>query len=64
MSEFYELDLRHRAAANEPIRERHDKFMQPRRAMRRRASFDCACRKGAPAPSGGRVVKDYFFLLL
>ena len=28
MSEFYELDLRHRAAANEPIREGHDKFMQ------------------------------------
>src|SRR5262245_57686929 len=34
MSEIYELDLRHRAAAHESIRERHDKFMQ---AMARHA---------------------------
>jgi hypothetical protein len=32
MIELYELDLRHRAAANEPIPERHDRFM---RAMAR-----------------------------
>src|SRR5215475_1393054 len=25
---------------------------------------DCACKKGAPAPWGGRMVKVYFFLLL
>src|SRR5262245_54982957 len=34
MSKFYELDLRHRAAANESIWERHDKLME---AMARHA---------------------------